>query len=528
MYSQEISILVVEDNEKIRNEIEEFLYTCSFSHIYIAANGLEGWQQYQENNPDIVLTDLTMPLMNGLEMSAKIKSHNNETPILLITSLFEKEITESAVDIGIDGYLFKPISLQRLELILKNFRNRIVLKRKFLNERKLLEEYKGALDASASVTKTDAMGTIIYVNDAFCKMSGYSREELIGQKHSIIKHPSTPQSFYKEMWDILSVKKVWHNRISNLHKDGTTYYEDVVIVPILDQDEEIVEYISIRQDITDLYHQEQYLKKRIQEEVDKNIHFREQQEEKNLLEAKFSIIGKMAAGITHEINTPLTYIKGNLEMMIQDIESLSQDIKQKAYLYEDITTVLNGVNRIASIVESMREITSQKQELAEEKNVYSALIIALTLAHNKAKQIANIRIQNETFKIGMKKERFKYMAMIQEQRIEQVFVIIINNALDALKHIQDFDKRVLEITIENENGFIVVRFQDNGGGIDEDILPKIFDPFESTKVEGGMGIGLNIAKGIVYDHGGKIVPSNHNGGALFEVYLPKQTLRINI
>ena len=184
------------------------------------------------------------------------------------------------------------------------------------------------------------------------------------------------------------------------------------------------------------------------------------------------------------------------------------------------------MNRIADIVESMREMASYRTESSQEENIYTLLITALTLSHNKAKYISEIRVQDEIFRLGMKKERFKYTARVQKQRIEQVFVIIINNALDALKHIDDFSKRLLDITITNENEFIVVRFKDNGGGIDPEMLPKIFDPFQSNKVEGGMGIGLNVARRIIYDHGGKIIPSNYADGALFEIYLPKTVQKI--
>ena len=526
MSSNNISLLFVEDDETTRYHLTNLLNQHFYNNVYVAKNGQEGLQSYYDNKPDIILTDLTMPIMNGLEMSKNIKADNPDIPIILITSLFEKEITETAVDIGIDAYLFKPISFTRLKIILKKYESRILLQREFLNEHKLLEEYKRAIDISASVTKTDPEGIITYVNDAFCRMSGYTREELLGKRHSIIKHPDTPLDTFKDMWQTISNKKVWQGRMKNLKKDGTIDYESAVIVPILNEKEEIIEYISLRQDITDLFHQEEYLKKRIQEEVDKNLELHKKREEENLLEAKFSTIGKMAAGITHEINTPLTYIKGNLEIMMEDIQSLGNDIKQKEYLLENSSTLLSGVNRIADIVESMREMASYRTESSQEENIYTLLITALTLSHNKAKYISEIRVQDEIFRLGMKKERFKYTARVQKQRIEQVFVIIINNALDALKHIDDFSKRLLDITITNENEFIVVRFKDNGGGIDPEMLPKIFDPFQSNKVEGGMGIGLNVARRIIYDHGGKIIPSNYADGALFEIYLPKTVQKI--
>ena len=520
MYSKEISILFVEDNEKIRTEISKFLKQCNFKNLHVANNGQLGLEIYKEHKPDIILTDLRMPVMDGLEMSAKIKAIKEDTPIILITSLFEKHVTEAAVDIGIDAYFFKPISTQRLKILLDKYTERILQQRKFLNEHKILEEYKGAIDVSAAVTKTDRAGVITYVNEAFCQMSGYAKNELINKKHNIVRHPDTPQAVYFDMWKTITNKQVWQGRIQNLKKNGETYYEYSVIVPILNEENEVQEYISLRQDITDLFHQEQYLKNRINEEVEKNLQLHKEKEEVRLLEEKFSTIGKMAAGITHEINTPLTFIKGTLEFILQDIDALDDSIEQKSYLKDDSKTILNGVNRIASIVESMREMASQTKETPQPCNIYASLITALTLAYNKAKFISNITIEGEKFFIGMDKDKYSFVSSVQRQRIEQVFIIIVNNAMDALKVTHNFDTRLFEINIQNKGTDILITFKDNAGGITEDILPKIFDPFQSSKEEGGMGIGLNVAKRIIDDHNGKIIPSNIDGGALFEVYLP--------
>jgi len=127
MSSNEISILFVEDDEIIRSEISEFLHSKIFKNVYVAKNGEEGLLKYREYKPDIILTDLTMPVMSGLEMSKEIKLINEDTPILLITSHFEKEITEAAVDVGIDAYLFKPLTLERVEKILNKYIKRVLL-----------------------------------------------------------------------------------------------------------------------------------------------------------------------------------------------------------------------------------------------------------------------------------------------------------------------------------------------------------------------------------------------------------------
>lgn len=510
MNFKDLSILLVEDDPSIRAEIHSFLKTQVFHEIYTADNGANGLVLYYDHKPDIILTDLNMPVMDGLEMSGLIKANDSQIPILLITSDFKKEITEKCVDIGIDGYLFKPLSMPRLKKILQKYCTRVLMQKNLQSKHKLLHEYKNAIDVSSTVSKTNSEGMITYVNDAFCQVSGYTKEELLGKNHNILRAPDTKDSVYEKMWDTIKSKQVWHGKIKNRAKNGEIFVDKATIVPILDEEDRILEYIAIRQDITDLYTQEKYLKKRIDEEV-----------KKNLGEAKFSTIGKMAAGITHEINTPLTYIKGNLEMMKQDISSLDDSIKTKAYLLEDAETVLSGVERIATIVESMREVASQRSDVFISHNLYSSLITALTISYNKAKQISRIKIQDRFFEFPMDKEQYQFLANFQVQRMEQVFIIIINNALDALVHVEDFEKRELEISIQEEPKAMHIIFQDNAGGIGPHVFPHIFEPFQSTKEEGGMGIGLNVAQKIVHDHDGTILASNLNGGARFEIILPK-------
>ncbi|ABB43562.1 PAS/PAC sensor hybrid histidine kinase [Sulfurimonas denitrificans DSM 1251] len=520
MVSNDISILFVEDDKEVRAQISDFLTSNMFKDVYVANNGKDGLLKYNIHKPDIVLSDLNMPIMDGLEMSRAIKALDENTPILLITSNFEKNVTEAAVDIGIEGCLFKPLSLNRVEKILTKYIEKIMFQREFKNKQKLLEQYKSIIDISSSVTKTDINGIITYVNNPFCDMSGYSKDELLGKNHTIISHPDNSKEFYEEIYSTLRDKKIWRGHIKNRRKNGDSYYESSVIAPILDENDEIVECISLKQDITELYAKKELLKKRVKEEIEKNIQLKQEREKERLLEERFSIIGKMAAGITHEINTPLTYIKGNLELMMHDIKDLDDEIKQKNYLQEDSKVILEGVNRISSIVESMREMASQAKGMAQESNVYSSLITALILSYTKASYIS---VQNSPFKISMDKNRYSFIAPIQKQRIEQVFIIIINNALDALKLNQPFDARELNISLRDDDEYVVVSFKDNGGGIDEGIMPHIFNPFQSTKVEGGIGIGLNVAKRIMQDHGGEILARNYEKGAIFEVYIPKRS-----
>jgi len=115
-----------------------------------------------------------------------------------------------------------------------------------------LKQYQDIVDVTNIVSKSNTEGIITYVNSRFLDISGYLEEELIGMPHNILRDPDVPSSVFKEMWDTIQSKKIWHGVISNLRKDGTKYTVNATIFPILDSNSEIVEYISIRHDITKL------------------------------------------------------------------------------------------------------------------------------------------------------------------------------------------------------------------------------------------------------------------------------------
>ena len=236
--------------------------------------------------------------------------------------------------------------------------------------------------------------------------------------------------------------------------------------------------------------------------------------------AKFSAIGQMAAGITHEINTPLTYIKGNFEMLVEDIALYMNETPRKNLILQDTKTIQEGIERIESIIETMREASQKSREQKERVNIYESVISALILSYNRSKQVVAITINKVPFSLTTSKQAYHFTCNLQKQRIEQVWIIILNNALDELVKIDSFEKRALNIDVFEEKEHVIVRFQDNAGGIDSKILPRIFEPFESTKESSGIGIGLNIAQKIVLQNGGEIVAFNEHNGAVFAVRFP--------
>ncbi len=131
----------------------------------------------------------------------------------------------------------------------------------------LLKEYQKVVDVSNIVSITDTSGVIKYVNDKFCEISGYSPDELVGKPHNIVRHPDMPKEAFKNLWDTIKSKKVWTGIVKNRRKNGDYYIVDATILPILDENNEIVEYIGLRHDLTEYEKQKEREKELIKETV---------------------------------------------------------------------------------------------------------------------------------------------------------------------------------------------------------------------------------------------------------------------
>ncbi len=134
-----------------------------------------------------------------------------------------------------------------------------------------LNAYKHAIDEASIVYKTNSKGIITYVNQTFCDISGYTKEELIGKPNNIVRHPDTPKEDFKQLWQTIKAKKVWKGIVKNLTKDGRAYIVDATIMPIIDNKGEIVEYIAIRHDITQLQITQQQVLREIKKQKRDNL-----------------------------------------------------------------------------------------------------------------------------------------------------------------------------------------------------------------------------------------------------------------
>ena len=269
MYEQELvdelksfTVLYVEDEESVRSTLSSIIKR-RVKNLIIAENGVEGYKNFLESSPDLIITDIKMPFMDGLEMSAKIREHSKTVPIIITSAFNDANFLIDAIDKGINQFVLKPIESRKLfNAIFKCVKEVSTEKKlKHANEQLLknltiLTSYKDAIEAGSIISITDPDGKITFVNQAFCDITGYTKDEVIGKTHKIIK--CDEEGEYTERKKIKEFKKrkeIFKGLIKNKRKDGDYFYVNTTIAPIMDQNKNVIEFLETRNDVTQLIKQ---------------------------------------------------------------------------------------------------------------------------------------------------------------------------------------------------------------------------------------------------------------------------------
>ena len=327
---------------------------------------------------------------------------------------------------------------------------------------------------------TDANGKIVFVNPAFEKASGYTREELIGRNPSILSSGKHPKEFWQKVWATIRSQKVWVGEIENRRKDGEPLYTQLLISPIVDAVGKTVGFLGAHRDITE--------QKKLESQL---VHSQ-----------KMESIGTLAAGIAHDVGNPLTSISS----LVQVIQRTTQD----KFAQDNLELVKNQINRIANTIRQLVDFSRPSNYEARLTDINKAVRDAVGIVQygKKAKDIK--------FQLNLAPSLPKVL-VVTDQLI-QVFINILINAVDALEG----KKGEVNITTARAGNLLKMIFEDTGKGISNENLAKIFDPFYTTKKPGeGTGLGLWVSYGIVKNFGGDIrVESQLGNGSTFTVLLP--------
>ena len=349
-----------------------------------------------------------------------------------------------------------------------------------LNEsNKQLHLQQKALDSHSIVAITDDKGTINFVNDKFCEISQYSREELLGSNHRMINSGIHPKSFFTKLWKRISSGGIWHGEIINRKKDGSLYYVETTIVPFLDDKGIPSQFVAIRTDLTPQKETQQKLEQA----------------------QKMETMGQLTGGIAHDFNNILASIMGYTELSILKVNS-------------------NDVNKLPIYLEQIRLASERARNLISQMLMFSKLGTEQDSTANIAVVISEVNqllMSAMPADIDIKTNVPENLPPvdINPTRLHQVFMNLCINARDSIIqngkiHITVTANKKISSSCtsckEKFSGeYIYIKVSDNGDGIDEKIINDIFDPFFTTKKDSnGTGIGLAVTRDIIHEAHGHI------------------------
>ena len=327
---------------------------------------------------------------------------------------------------------------------------------------------------------TDATGKMIYVNPAFERVTGYSKEELIGTNPSVISSRKYSGEFWRRIWTEISAGKVWQGEVENRRKDGSSIYTQLLISPIIAADGTVTGYLGSHRDITEQRALEQQL----------------------MHSQKMESIGTLAAGIAHEVGNPLTSISSIVQVLLRT--SADEFVKDKLGL------VQTQVHRITKIIRDLVDFSRPSNYQLQPTDIVRTFndSVEIVKMGKKAKEIAFVtRVEKPV----------PLLTLVPDQ-IAQVFINILLNAVDALKG----SPGTVVSEFSCADAAVRVTISDNGRGIDPENMRKVFEPFFTTKPPGeGTGLGLWVSYGIVRSFRGDLtVRSTPGEGTTFTVVLP--------
>lgn len=369
---------------------------------------------------------------------------------------------------------------------------------------KELADIKFALDQSTIVAITDQRGIIDYVNDEFCRISKYSREELIGQDHRIINSSYHPKEFIRDLWTTIAAGQVWKGEIRNLAKDGSIYWVNTTIVPFLNSEGKPYKYVAIRHDIT--------LRKAAEEQVLK-------QAAELQRASQLSFVGELAAGLAHEIKNPLAGIQGGVDILIRRRDK--NDPEREA-----LEGMRHEVERIDNTVRALLDRARPRLVSVRSTSMTEIVGRAVSLARG---QIVTAASRGHVVSLDYEPPTDDPITIpVDPGQIEDAVLNLIINAIESTEHDGRVTVRVARTTTaeaEDPADVVAVEVSDNGRGISDEDLKRIFNPFFTTR-PGGTGLGLPAVRRIARAHGGRVeVTSKLGEGSRFTIYLPVDPIR---
>jgi len=505
-------IVLIDDEEGIRKVTSITLEDRGYT-VLTAADGEAGLRLCREALPQIVLTDVRMPKMNGLEVLANLKKSHPEIEVIVITAFGDIDTAVKALRLDASDFITKPLNDDALQTALERAQERYISRKKVREHTLLLE--KGWARTTKELIKTftfqenliessmdgimgcDANGTVKTFNRSMAAMLDYPQEQVINKMtldRFMRREDAGKLQEALQATRYGGANKLYLYETVLSHRSGKTIPVQVSASVLFDEE-------SISGSVY-YFRNLQELKKLEQEMAD---------QARILHQDKMISLGKLAASIVHEINNPLAGVLNYVRLMIRIMNKgpLEETRRPKFQRYLDL--IENEIDRCSKLLSSLLTFSRKPSSVFTQVDVNDLLERCILLSQHKL-QLQQIKLETHV------------AAQIHPvygdyNQLQQCIINLIFNAIDAMP-----DGGVVSLTgaHDTQKEVVTIAVKDTGSGIAEKDLPRIFEPFFTTKQEGyGVGLGLSTVYGIIRHHKGVINASSPPGeGAEFTVELP--------
>ena len=495
-------LLLVDDEEAIVRVLSISLKSDGYT-VIPAYSGKEGLKQFEKESPPIVLTDLKMPGMSGIELLRKIKELNTDTEVIVITGHGDMDSAIEALRNGASDFINKPVRDEALAIALKRAQEKITIRRQLMayttdlehmcriatEEVRRKSEFQDKMITSSNdgVVATDENGEIIIFNPGAEEIFGYSRFEVIRKMKLDDLYPEKIAEEFKQGFRRKRDKKGWGWQETDIVGKAGTKVPTRFSGTLLYEKDEVIGSVGFFQDLREI--------KRLQKEL--------------VNSERLAAIGQTVARLAHYIKNILTGLKGGTYIVNIGLDKNDTDKLRTGW-----NMVQRNVGRVSYLV--MDLLTYSKEREPEYQDCFPNDIAedVCELMESKATQSQIDFIRDFDPSIGE--------VCMDPNAVHRCLLNLVSNAIDACLFDLDLDKK-WQVRVKTEQMDNVIKFEvtDNGLGMSDEVKKKLFTAFFSTKGGKGTGLGLLVTQKLIQEHGGKIeVKSEPGKGSTFTMFFP--------
>lgn len=374
-FVKSLNILYVEDELQAR-EISQKIFKRIFKNVDSFENGLEGFLAFQsnKNNYDLIISDINMPKMDGIDMLEKIREVDTEIPVIFITARNESNVLLKSIELGVVNYLIKPLDMETMTKVVYKTCEKIYLKSSLMQKQSELEVYLKTIEQITYITKINKLNKITYINDNFCDLLGKSSDEYIDKDFTTIIDSSVSAEIIDDIKEKFKEGKIWEGTLKSIDKNNDLIYLKTIYMPIYDlNNKDILEYLAIRYQVTDEEKEKKELNKKIIQNI---VQFKKK---------AYSISEDNKK--SHEEIVELKKYISTLNLRIEELENNKKALLNQLESYEKsqlnnqsgrLNLIKQKKEEIENLLKLIKHLKHEKNELFEKIELCNE-----TLEHNK-------------------------------------------------------------------------------------------------------------------------------------------------